>query len=81
MTYHGVVKEGRVEFDGETPEDGSRVDVTVSPTPSVHPEADSAETPQTTLYEVMKGLIGKAEGLPPDFARNHDHYIHGAPKK
>ena len=26
-------------------------------------------------------LIGVVEGLPPDFARNHDHYLHGAPKQ
>ena len=26
-------------------------------------------------------LAGTAEGLPPDLAENHDHYLHGAPKK
>jgi hypothetical protein len=26
-------------------------------------------------------LIGIGNGLPKDMAENHDHYIHGAPKK
>ena len=32
-------------------------------------------------FERLKDVIGKAEGLPEDFAENHDHYIHGVPKK
>jgi antitoxin (DNA-binding transcriptional repressor) of toxin-antitoxin stability system len=31
--------------------------------------------------DVLKDFIGKAEGLPSDMARNHDHYLHGAAKK
>ena len=34
-----------------------------------------------TLAERLKGFIGKAEGLPSDLAKNHDHYLHGQPKK
>ena len=30
--------------------------------------------------ELLK-LAGMLKGLPPDFARNHDHYVHGRPKK
>jgi hypothetical protein len=26
-------------------------------------------------------IAARIEGLPPDFARNHDHYLHGLPKK
>ena len=26
-------------------------------------------------------LAGTVEGLPDDYALNHDHYIHGAPKR
>ena len=25
-------------------------------------------------------MIGIAEGLPPDLAEEHDHYIHGTPR-
>ena len=31
--------------------------------------------------EALLEIAGTAEGLPPDFAENHDHYLHGAPKK
>jgi hypothetical protein len=31
--------------------------------------------------EALLEIAGTAEGLPPDFAENHDHYLHGAPKR
>ena len=34
-----------------------------------------------TLYERWQSFIGIAEGLPEDFAENHDHYAHGRPKQ
>ena len=34
-----------------------------------------------TLAERLKDFIGTAPGLPCDMARNHDHYLHGQPKK
>lgn len=41
--------------------------------------ADGGEGPNWA--EALKDFIGAAEGLPPDMARNHGHYIHKAPKK
>jgi len=35
---------------------------------------------EETLAKRLQGVIGSVEGLPPDFAENHDHYIHGIPK-
>lgn len=35
----------------------------------------------TTLFERYKSFIGKAHGLPSDFAAQHDHYIHGTRKR
>ncbi len=29
----------------------------------------------------LLALAGKAKGLPSDFAANHDHYLHGLPKR
>jgi hypothetical protein len=26
-------------------------------------------------------IAGRIKGLPDDFARNHDHYLHGLPRK
>jgi len=34
-----------------------------------------------TLAERLKDVIGTLHGGPPDWAENHDHYIHGTPKK
>jgi hypothetical protein len=34
-----------------------------------------------TLTERLKDLIGTIRDMPPDWAENHDHYLHGAPKK
>jgi hypothetical protein len=31
--------------------------------------------------EALLEIAGTADGLPPDFAENHDHYLHGAPKQ
>ena len=31
--------------------------------------------------DALLEIAGTAEGLPPDFAENHDHYLHGAPKQ
>ena len=33
------------------------------------------------LAKRLKKVIGSVEGLPSDFAENHDAYIHGTPKK
>ncbi|MCX6909595.1 MAG: hypothetical protein NTY01_16340 [Verrucomicrobia bacterium] len=31
--------------------------------------------------EALLEVAGTVEGLPPDYAENHDHYIHGVPKR
>ena len=33
------------------------------------------------LREVLLGFAGKAEGLPPDYSTNLDHYVYGLPKR
>ena len=41
-----------------------------------------AQTPSpTSVWALLGKWAGKADGLPPDLAENHDHYLHGAPKK
>ena len=45
------------------------------------PAAEPEVTEIPTLYERYKDIIGIAEGLPEDFAMNHDHYIHGTPRR
>jgi len=34
-----------------------------------------------TLWDTLKEFEGAASGLPPDMAKNHNHYIHGHPKQ
>lgn len=34
-----------------------------------------------TIGEILLEFAGTAEGLPSDMARNHDHYLHGAPRQ
>jgi len=33
---------------------------------------------EETLATQLRGVIGSLEGLPPDFAARHDHYVRGA---
>jgi hypothetical protein len=47
----------------------------------VRVEEVAAKAAGANWGEVLKDLIGAAEGLPKDMAENHDHYIHGAPKR
>jgi len=77
MSFRGHVAEGVVVFDDnvQLPEG---TPVNVEPISVVTTEPAGAEIP--TLYERLKPFIGAVTGLPPDFAENHDHYLHGAAK-
>jgi wyosine [tRNA(Phe)-imidazoG37] synthetase (radical SAM superfamily) len=72
MTYHGTVKNGVVVLDeGASLSDGTVVRV----------ETVSETGGEPTLYEQLQSVIGIAKDLPPDLAAQHDHYLHGRPKK
>lgn len=72
MQLEGTVQNGVVVLDrhGVLPE-GARVAVILQ----------GSDQKQSTLREGLLSLAGTVNDLPPDMARNHDHYIHGAPKK
>jgi hypothetical protein len=78
MTLQGHIENGNVVLD--TPvllPNGTKVTVSVqSENDQSHPDA---ELP--SLYERLKSVAGKAKGLPADLALNHDHYLHGQPKR
>lgn len=78
MKYKGHVKNGVVLLDDplDIP-DGSPVLVLRVDTDGV---GDTA-TAEKTLYDALEPFIVAAEGLPEDMALNHDHYLHGMPKK
>jgi hypothetical protein len=78
MTVEGHIENGHVVL--EVPinlPDGTKVTVSVQPGCN---ETGSGEQ-YPSLYERMKPVIGKAKGLPADLAINHDHYLHGQPKR
>ncbi len=78
MVYHGHIKNGQIVLDESVrlPEGAAvRVDV-ASNGEAVKSNGDAA--PWGTVFA---DLVGKAEGLPSDMARNHDHYLHGAPHR
>jgi hypothetical protein len=37
--------------------------------------------PKSQRHSWMEKFVGVLEDLPPDFAAEHDHYIHGTPKR
>jgi hypothetical protein len=71
MTYRGYVKNGQVLLDGPVrlPE-GAEVNITVV----------EHQPPKPTIWDKLRALAGTVEG-PEDWARNHDHYIHGTPRR
>ena len=70
MTLEGRVENGAIVLDPPTAlPDGTRVRV------EIIPRAES------TLFDDLGHLAGKAKHLPPDAAEQHDHYLYGTPKK
>lgn len=77
MALTGVVVDGKVVFDTSVPPpDGTPVRVELTGLPRAAPGR-----PTRTLLERMGDVVGKAEGLPEDAARNVDHYLYGHPKR
>lgn len=77
MTIQGHIENGLVVVDAPVNlPDGTKVTIstpTEGEVTSVHP--------YPSLYERLKPVAGKAKGLPTDLAINHDHYLHGQPKR
>ena len=76
MTLQGTVKNGSIVLDPpqQLPE-GTRVDVVVREPPA------GSTAKQPTLAERLLKHAGTVAGLPSDLAKQHDHYIHGTPKR
>lgn len=72
MTLQGTVVNGLVVLDenAKLPE-GIRVTVTV----------EDNQAPIPTLRDVLMRYAGCMKNLPADMAEQHDHYIHGTPKR
>jgi hypothetical protein len=71
MSLDGRVINGVIVLDDGKLEEGTRVEVIVRP----------AEDKKPTLSERLLKHAGTVPDLPPDMAEQHDHYIHGTPKR
>ncbi len=79
MTVRGKVQGGVVVFEDAALPEGTEVTVTASESVA----QSNAARPR--IWEKLEELARWAEGqpcdLPSDLAANHDHYLHGAPKR
>ena len=77
MSFQGEVRNGVVVLEaGAMLSEGTIVRVEpVGAVPSAEPPSG------VSLAERLKTVIGAAKGLPPDLAEQHDHYLHGQPKR
>ena len=72
MTFDGIVRNGTITLEeGANLPEGTRVKVVAEP---------AEEESKPTMLALLE-LAGLAKDLPPDFAEQHDHYIHGTPKR
>jgi hypothetical protein len=71
MTFQGHIQNGVAVFDEPmTLPDGTKVQIVPAASPA-----------PKSLAERFQNIIGAADDLPADLAENHDHYLHGTPKK
>jgi hypothetical protein len=71
VTFRGHVRSGVVVFDdAQAPPEGAAVEVSVL-----------TGTKERPLGEFLMRFAGSVEGLPTDMAEQHDHYVHGRPKR
>ena len=79
MTVRGRVKNGVVVLEpGIALPEGAAVRLEITASQEGQVEVD--ENGRTLGQKLLK-YAGKAVGLPPDAARNHDHYLYGTPKR
>jgi len=86
MTIEAYVENGQIVLPGplELP-NGTKVQVSVGSkleaTDLRTTDLRATEAKRKTINERLSNVIGQAQGLPADFAENHDHYLHGTAKK
>ncbi|HUY32829.1 MAG TPA: hypothetical protein VMV69_08615 [Pirellulales bacterium] len=82
MTYQGVVQ-GRVVVlpDGVELPDGTEVTIVPRQTVDSGPRFDASLPIGKKLAELARWAETQPCDLPADLAINHDHYLHGLPKR
>ena len=72
-----------VIFDGEVfrPETPINLESDRRYVITIKPESVPIITPETTenSWDILEGMIGTVEA-PPDWSKEHDHYLYGTPK-
>jgi hypothetical protein len=83
MVYKARFQNGQVVIEGDQkPPEGAELRVEVVEADTTAEEPTRAQTPEeASLARVLLKYAGIAKDLPPDMARNHDHYIHGTRKR
>ncbi|HEX4132578.1 MAG TPA: hypothetical protein VHZ24_21275 [Pirellulales bacterium] len=71
MVYRGQIKNGVVVFE-------ENINLPEGTMVRIEPIASSD---QMSLAEQLADFIGCVSDLPPDMAEQHDHYIHGTPRR
>jgi hypothetical protein len=72
MSITGIVQNDTIKLPVHVP-DGTRVEI-------VLPETASTGQSTSSFFDAVRDLIGSVDG-PEDLATEHDHYIHGTPKR
>ena len=73
MELYGTFENGVIVLDaGCELSQGERVEIL---------KVMDSEKPTSTLRARMRWMVGAISDLPPDFSREHDHYIHGTPRR
>ena len=79
MTYRGRVRNGVVVLEqGVRLREGT--DVRVEPVEETKNTPDASPEPRE-LREGLLSFSGVIKEGPSDLARNHDHYLHGTPRR
>jgi hypothetical protein len=73
MSITAIVENDTIKLPVHVP-DGTQVEIIIKT------EQAPAPAPQS-FFDTVRDLIGSVDGLPEDFAAEHDHYIHGTPKR
>ena len=82
MTYQGVVQNGVILIDGgvRLPE-GAEVQIELAEVQSPQSTSDDVPTIGQKLAALARWAETQDTDLPEDLAVNHDHYLHGLPKR
>jgi len=82
MTVHGKVK-GKVVVPerGARLPDGASVEIRIVKPRKKKKAGLSKGFREESLSDLLQEFAGTITNAPADLARNHDHYLHGKPKK